>query len=174
MTRTSPIAFCRRSATTSTSAPYHGSSSAANVTREAVHGSGGTVSAPVLRRHGPRVPRAGGPRARPPLRPGPAAGTGFKAAQARSHPVALLRHAAEHEATNAHRLLALGVPTTDVRHARGAEIVQRGGGGAVGAPMRGRGRLAMEAPGSETPKRRGDGAPAAPHRRLRSRAWLRR
>src|SRR5438876_9660171 len=31
MTRTSPIAFCRRSATTSTSAPYHGSSSAANV-----------------------------------------------------------------------------------------------------------------------------------------------
>src|SRR5438552_2039834 len=35
MTRTSPIAFCRRSATTSTSAPYHGSSSAANV--EAPH-----------------------------------------------------------------------------------------------------------------------------------------
>src|SRR5436853_2314240 len=34
MTRTSPIAFCRRSATTSTSAPYHGSSSAANVTRD--------------------------------------------------------------------------------------------------------------------------------------------
>src|SRR6266403_1736834 len=31
MTRTSPIAFCRRSVTTSTSAPYHGGSSAANV-----------------------------------------------------------------------------------------------------------------------------------------------
>jgi len=27
----------------------------------------------VLRRHGPRVPRAGGPRVRPPLRPAPAA-----------------------------------------------------------------------------------------------------
>src|SRR5205814_8753523 len=66
----------------------------------AVHGSGGTVSAsirrrwtrvrerptraaphrrcdgapaPVLRRHGPRVPRAGGPRARSPLRLAPAA-----------------------------------------------------------------------------------------------------
>src|SRR5438094_3186781 len=66
----------------------------------AVHGSGGTVSAsirrrrtrvrerptraaphrrsdgapaPMLRRHGPWVPRAGGPRARPPLRPAPAA-----------------------------------------------------------------------------------------------------
>src|SRR5712692_2187388 len=31
MTRTSPIAFCCRSATTSTSTPYHGGSSAANV-----------------------------------------------------------------------------------------------------------------------------------------------
>src|SRR5438128_816240 len=72
---------------------------------------------PVLRRRGPRVPRAGGPRARPPLRPAPAAGTGFKAAQARSHSVAHLRHAAEHEG-----------------------IAQRGGGGAVGAPMRRRGR----------------------------------
>src|SRR5207245_7010604 len=35
--------------------------------------------------------------------------------------VAHLRHAAEHEATKAHRLLALGVPAKDVRHARGAE-----------------------------------------------------
>src|SRR5207247_10626061 len=90
-------------------------------TRAAPHRRSDGAPAPVLRRHGPRVPRAGGPRARPPLRPAPAAGTGFKAAQARSHSVALLRHAAEHEATNAHRLLALGVPTTDVRHARGTE-----------------------------------------------------
>jgi len=30
------------------------------------------------------------------------------------------RHAAEHEATKAHRLLAPGVPANDVRHAREA------------------------------------------------------
>src|SRR5206468_9326628 len=30
-----------------------------------------------------------------------------------------LRHAAEHEATKVHRLLALSVPAKDVRHARG-------------------------------------------------------
>src|SRR5438093_12332679 len=90
-------------------------------TRAAPHRRSDGAPAPVLRRHGPRVPRAGGPRARPPLRPAPAVGTGFEAAQPRSHSVALVRHAAEHEATKAHRLLALGVPATDVRHARGAE-----------------------------------------------------
>src|SRR5438552_4785896 len=110
----------------------------------AVHGSGGTVSAsirrrwarvrerptraaphrrsdgapaPVLRRHGPRV----GPRAtRPPLRPAPAAGAGSGGAGEVPF-VAHVRHAAEHEATKAHHLLALGVPAKDVRHARGAE-----------------------------------------------------
>src|SRR5207247_4169840 len=72
-------------------------------TETAVHGSGGTVSAsirrgwkrvrerptraaphrrsdgapaPVLRRDGPRLPLAGGPRAGPPRRPAPAAGAG--------------------------------------------------------------------------------------------------
>src|SRR5207249_2659278 len=42
-------------------------------TRAAPHRRSDGVPAPVLRRHGPRVPRAGGPRARPPLRPAPAA-----------------------------------------------------------------------------------------------------
>src|SRR5438093_3899937 len=89
-------------------------------TRAAPHRRSDGAPAPVLRRHGPRVPRAGGPRARPAATP-----------RARSHAgsggagevpfVAHLRHAAEHEATKAHRLLALGVPAKDVRHARGAE-----------------------------------------------------
>src|SRR5207244_3755170 len=43
-----------------------------------VPGEGFGAPAHVLRRHGPRVPRAGGPRARPPLRPAPAAGTGSR------------------------------------------------------------------------------------------------
>src|SRR5712691_4040889 len=42
-------------------------------TRAAPHRRCDGAPAPVLRRHGPRVPRAGGPRARPPLRPAPAA-----------------------------------------------------------------------------------------------------
>src|SRR5207247_10751566 len=42
-------------------------------TRAAPHTRSDGAPAPVLRRHGPRVPRAGGPRARPPLRPAPAA-----------------------------------------------------------------------------------------------------
>src|SRR5204862_7999602 len=76
--------------------------------------------APLLGRPGPRGPRAGGPRARPPLRPTPAAGA--VQGGAGEVPVAAhLRHAAEHETTKAHRLLALGVPAKDVRHARGAE-----------------------------------------------------
>src|SRR3989442_3094082 len=54
--------------------------------------------APVLRRHGSRVPRAGGPRARPPLRPALAAGAGSGGAGEVPF-VAHLRHAAEHEAT---------------------------------------------------------------------------
>src|SRR2546426_6660602 len=45
-------------------------------------------------------------------------------------------------------------------------IAQRGGGGAVAAPMRRRGRRPIEAPGSAAPNRSGDGAPASPHRRL--------
>src|SRR5204862_7730121 len=118
-----------------------------SVTETAVHGSGGTVSAsirrrwtqvrerptraaphrrsdgapaPVLRRHGPRVPRAGGPRARPAATPRARSRAGSGGAGEVPF-VAHLRHAAEHEATKAHRLLALGVPAKDVRHARGAE-----------------------------------------------------
>src|SRR5437867_7577695 len=53
--------------------------------------------------------------------------------------------------------------------ARG-RIAQRGGGGAVGAPMRRRERRPIEAPGSAAPNRSGDGAPASPHRRLGSRS----
>src|SRR5207247_2026614 len=59
-------------------------------------------------------------RAKPPRRPTPAAGAGSR--RRRRRPIRrALRHAAEHEATKAHRLLALGLPATDVRHARGAE-----------------------------------------------------
>src|SRR2546421_9494514 len=68
--------------------------------------------APVLRRHGPRV----GPR--PSLSPAPAAGAGSGGAGEVPF-VAHLRHAAEHEATKAHRLLALGVLAKDAWHARG-------------------------------------------------------
>src|SRR6266851_1814463 len=51
---------------------------------------------------------------------------------------------------------------------RAGQIAQRGGGGAVAAPMRRRGRRPIEAPGSAAPNRSGDGAPASPHRRLGS------
>ena len=54
---------------------------------------------------------------------------------------------------------------------RAGRIAQRGGGGAVAAPMRRRGRRPIEAPGSAAPNRSGDGAPASPHRRLGSRAY---
>src|SRR2546425_619094 len=50
-----------------------------------------------------------------------AAGAGSRRRRRGPIPSCTLRHAAEHEATKAHRLLALGVPATDVRHARGAE-----------------------------------------------------
>src|SRR5437867_10123171 len=57
---------------------------------------------------------------KPPRRPTPAAGAGPR--RRRQRPIRrALRHAAEHEATKAHRLLALGVPANDVRHAREAE-----------------------------------------------------
>src|SRR6266446_9227189 len=65
------------------------------------------------------VPNCGS-QARPPLRPAPAAGAGSGGAGEVPF-VAHLRHAAEHEATKGHRLLALGVPAKDARHARGAE-----------------------------------------------------
>src|SRR5438132_1476220 len=53
---------------------------------------------------------------------------------------------------------------------RAGRIAQRGGGGAVAAPMRRRGRRPIEAPGSAAPNRSGDGAPASPPRRLGSRS----
>src|SRR5207249_6498492 len=46
---------------------------------------------------------------------------------------------------------------------RAGQMAQRGGGGAVAAPMRRRGRRPIEAPGSAAPNRSGDGAPASPH-----------
>src|SRR5439155_263691 len=54
------------------------------------------------------------------------------------------------------------------RRTRAGRIAQRGGGGAVGAPMRRRARPPIEAPDSAAPNRSGDGAPASPHRRLGS------
>src|SRR5438094_5661831 len=50
-------------------------------------------------------------------------------------------------------------------------IAQRGGGGALGAPMRRRPRRPIEAPDSSAPNRSGEGAPASPHRRLGSCSW---
>src|SRR5205823_3175445 len=65
-------------------------------------------------------PRAARGRAKPPRRSTPAAGRRFKAAQATSHSSRTSSRRGN-EATKAHRLLALGVPATDVRHAREAE-----------------------------------------------------
>src|SRR5437660_3886851 len=45
---------------------------------------------------------------------------------------------------------------------RAGRIARRGGGGAVAAPMRRRGRRPIEAPGSAAPNRSGDGAPRLP------------
>src|SRR6266581_3333807 len=80
--------------------------------------------------------------------------------------VAHLRHAAEDEATNAHRLLALRVPTKDVPYARGPNSA---------AGRRGRRRSAYEAPraaadrgtrlgGAESKRRRRPRLPAPPSR----------
>src|SRR6266702_8925595 len=109
--------------------------------------------APVLRRHGPRV------------RPAPAAGAGSGGAGEVPF-VAHLRHAPEHEATKAHRLLALGVPAKDAWHARGPNSA---------AGRRGRRRSAYEAPraaaeggtrlgGAESKRRRRPRLPAPPSR----------
>src|SRR5207247_6848215 len=73
---------------------------------------------------------AGRPRAGPPLRPTPVAGAGSGGAGEVPF-VAHLRHAAEHEATKAHRLLALGVPAKDAWHAQGPNSAAGRGGGAV-------------------------------------------
>src|SRR5439155_1377825 len=80
--------------------------------------------------------------------------------------VAHLRHAAEHEATKAHRLLALGLPAKDAWHARGPSSA---------AGRRGRRRSAYEAPraaaeggtrfgGAEPKRRRRPRLPAPPSR----------
>src|SRR5205823_4241047 len=99
----------------------------------------------------------------PPRRPTPAAGAGSR--RRRRRPIRrALRHAAEHEATKAHRLLALGVPATDVRHAREPNSA---------AGRRGRRRSAYEAPraaadratplgGAESKRRRRPRLPAPP------------
>src|SRR5205823_7697706 len=95
--------------------------------------------------------------------------------EGRAHEIpfpAHLRHAAEGEATKAHRLLDRRVPANDVPYARGPKSAA-GRRGAVAAPMRRRGRRPIEAPRSAAPNRSGDGAPASPHRRLgsHSRSW---
>src|SRR5439155_22801638 len=81
---------------------------------------------------------ARGRRGRPRRRRAPAAGGGSR--RRRGVPlVAHLRHAAEDEATKAHRLLVSACRRTTCR-TRAGQIAQRGGGGAVAAPMRRRGR----------------------------------
>src|SRR2546426_729701 len=87
--------------------------------------------------------------------------------------VAHLRHAAEDEATKAHRLLALRVPTKDVPYARGPSSA---------AGRRGRRRSAYEAPraaadrgtplgGAESKRRRRPRLPAPPSRVTLLLAW---
>src|SRR2546422_70142 len=83
----------------------------------------------LLRRHGPRVPRAGGPRARPPLRPAPAAGTGFKAAQARSHSVALFVTPRNMKRRKPIACLLSACRRQTCGTRAGPRIAQRGGGG---------------------------------------------
>src|SRR6266850_1682249 len=104
---------------------------------------------------------ARGPRARPRRRRAPAAGAGGSHSSRtfvtprkmkRRKPIACL--------------LSACLRTTC--RTRAGQIAQRGGGGAVAAPMRRRGRRPIEAPGSAAPNRSGDGAPASPHRRLGS------
>src|SRR5216117_1256305 len=102
---------------------------------------------------------------RSPLRPAPAAGAGSGGAGEVPF-VAHLRHAAEHEVTKAHRLLARSVPANYVRHARGPNSA---------AGRRGRRRSAYEAPraaadggtrlgGAESKRRRRPRLPAPPSR----------
>src|SRR5882724_3625278 len=74
---------------------------------------------------------------------------------------ARLRHAAEREATKADTPRLTSARRRKTYRARG-RIAQRGGGGAVGAPMRRRARRPIEAPGRAAPNRSGDGAPASP------------
>src|SRR5207247_9519464 len=101
---------------------------------------------------------ARGRRARPRRRRAPAAGAGEVPL------VAHLRHAAEDEATKAHRPLDLRVPTKDVPYARGPNSA---------AGRRGRRRSAYEAPraaadrgtrlgGAESKRRRRPRLPAPP------------
>src|SRR5437870_1635714 len=122
-------------------------------------------SRPTSRRSTPVCGPAPAPDARPPLRSAPAAGAGSR--RRRRGPIRrALRHAAEREATKAHRLLALGVPAKDVRHARRPNSA---------AGRRGRRRSAYEAPraavdggtwlgGAESKRRRRSRLPAPPSR----------
>src|SRR5437016_5713382 len=89
-------------------------------------------------------------------------------------PACVLRRAYRTRAHGSRRSRCIRSPACSRRagelraaRARG-RIAQRGGGGAVGAPMRRRARRAIEAPGSAAPNRSGGGAPASPHRRLGS------
>src|SRR5207249_2398647 len=74
--------------------------------------------------------------------------------------VAHLRHAAENELTKPIACLISACRRKTCR-TRAGRIARRGGGGAVAAPMRRRGRRPIEAPGSAAPNRSGDGAPAS-------------
>src|SRR5439155_6505978 len=129
--------------------------------RAAPHRRSDGAPAPVLRRHGPRV----GPRARPPLRPAPAAGAGSGGAGEVPF-VAHLRHAAEHEATKAHACL--------LSACRRKTCGTRAGPNSA-AGRRGRRRSAYEAPraaadggtrlgGAESKRRRRPRLPAPPSR----------
>src|SRR5213593_2810814 len=134
-------------------------------TRAAPHRRSDGAPAPVLHRYEPRVHRA-----RPPYE---AAGNAERQQPAQVQGgagelplVAHLRHAAEDEATKAHRPLDLRVPTKDVPYARGPNSA---------AGRRGRRRSAYEAPraaadrdtrlgGAESKRRRRPRLPAPPSR----------
>src|SRR5947199_6936137 len=112
-----------------------------------------------------RASPCGRPAGWPPRHPAPAAGAGSRRRGRRPIRRAL-RHAAEREATKAHRLLALGVPAKEMRHARRPNSA---------AGRRGRRRSAYEAPraaadrgtrlgGAESKRRRRSRLPAPPSR----------
>src|SRR6266436_6069411 len=154
----------------------------------AVHGSGGTVSAsirrrwtrvrerptrsaphrrsdgapaPVLRRHGPRVRRAR-LRCEAAATPNARSRRRFKATQERSH--SSRTFVTPRKMTRRKPIACLiSACRRKTCRTRAGRIAQRGGGGAVAAPMRRRGRRPIEAPGSAAPNRSGDGAPASPH-----------
>src|SRR5205814_1512047 len=110
-------------------------------------------------------PRAARGRAKPPRRPTPVAAQ----VQGGAGDVPFVAHFVTPRNMKRRKPIAclLSACRRQTCGTRASRMAQRGGGGAVGAPMRRRARRPIEAPHSAAPNRSGDGAPASPHRRLR-------